>query len=197
MPCISLHHLCVDVCIAGSSKEWSKLNARVRIIPFLPESPIPLQRLSPSRSNLRTSAQDDEAKEEATPIYNSAFMLMNTPKAHLLSVHALRQDVPAFTDALTLLRVWANQRGYGPGTKMCVRGFEGKGMLWASILELLIYGEEPPPIGLGKASTKRKPLGKGLSPYQLFKAALDFLGMSVTWCISGGMLTPPSSASIR
>ncbi|KAI0718445.1 Nrap protein [Cerioporus squamosus] len=160
---------------SGSSKEWSKLNAQIRIIPFLPESPIPLQRLSPSRSNLRTSAQEDEAKEEATPIYNSAFMLMNTPKAHLLSVHALKQDVPAFTDALTLLRVWANQRGYGPGTRACVRGFEGKGMLWASILELLVHGEEPPPVGFGKTSAKRKPLGKGLSPYQLFKAALDFL----------------------
>ncbi|RPD65156.1 Nrap protein [Lentinus tigrinus ALCF2SS1-7] len=160
---------------SGSSKEWSKLNARVRIIPFLPESPIPLQRLSPSRSNLRTHAQDDEAKEEATPIYNSAFMLMNTPKMHLLSVHALAQDIPAFTDALTLLRVWANQRGYGPGTRMCVRGFEGKGMLWASVLELLIHGEEPLRVGLSKTNAKRKPLGKGLSPYQLFKAALDFL----------------------
>ncbi|RDX41283.1 Nrap protein [Lentinus brumalis] len=160
---------------SDSSKEWSKLNVQIRIIPFLPESPIPLQRLSPSRSNLRTAAHEEETKEDATPIYNSAFMLMHTPKTHLLSVHALKQDVPAFTDALTLLRVWANQRGYGPGIRACVRGFEGKGMLWASILELLVHGEEPPPAGFGKASARRKPLGKGLSPYQLFKAALDFL----------------------
>ena len=102
---------------------------------------------------------------------------MTTPKAHLLSVHALKQSVPAFTDALALLRVWANQRGYGLGSRMCVRGFEGKGMWWASVLDLVVHGEEPPPVSLGKAGTKRKPLGKGLSSYQLFKAALDFLGM--------------------
>ena len=47
-------------------------------------------------------------------------MLMNTPKAHLLAVHDLKNDIPAFGDALTLLRVWANQRGYGVGNGMCV-----------------------------------------------------------------------------
>ena len=102
-------------------------------------------------------------------------MLMSTPKAHLISVHALKQDVPAFSDALTLLRVWANQRGYGVGDRMCVVGFEGKGMWWASVLEMLVYGEEPHSTGFAKGSVKRKPLGKGLSSYQLFKAALDFL----------------------
>lgn len=104
-------------------------------------------------------------------------MLMTTPKAHTLHIHALAKNVPSFTDALTLLRVWANQRGYGLGSRMCVRGFEGKGMWWASILDLIVNGEEQPPAGLGKRGARRKPLGKGLSSYQLFKAALDFLGM--------------------
>ncbi|KAI0748842.1 Nrap protein [Fomes fomentarius] len=158
-----------------NSKEFSKLNAQIRIIPFLPQSPIPLKRLAPSRSNIRIGNQTDESTEDPTPVYNTAVMLMNTPKAHLLSLHALKQDVPAFADALTLLRVWANQRGYGLGSRMCVRGFEGKGMWWASILELLVHGEEPQFVGPGKAGAKRKPLGKGLSSYQLFKAALDFL----------------------
>jgi U3 small nucleolar RNA-associated protein 22 len=58
---------------------------------------------------------------------------------------------------------------------MCVRGFDGKGTLWSSILGAVISGEEPPPSGNEKG-TKRKPLGRGLSSYQLFKAALDFLG---------------------
>lgn len=120
---------------------------------------------------------DDEAKEEPTPLYNTAYMLMTTPKAHTLHIHALAKNVPSFADALTLLRVWVNQRGYGLGSRMCVRGFEGKGLWWASILDLIVNGEEPPPAGLGRKSTRRKPLGKGLSSYQLFKAALDFLGM--------------------
>ncbi|TBU24395.1 Nrap protein [Dichomitus squalens] len=157
-----------------SVEGFRKLNVQVRIIPFLPHSPIPLQRLSPSRSNVRTSGQDHDSKEEPTPLYNTALMHMITPKAHLLAIHALKQDVPAFSDALTLLRVWANQRGYGMGSRLCVRGFEGKGMWWASVLDMLIHGEEPQPVAVKKTGTKRKPLGKGLSSYQLFKAALDF-----------------------
>ncbi|KAI0759414.1 Nrap protein [Trametes elegans] len=159
----------------GTTTDFSKSNAQVRIVPYLGQSPIPLQRLSPAKSNIRTTAQDDGAKEDPTPMYNTDVMLMTTPKAHLLSVHALKQGVPAFADALALLRVWANQRGYGLGSRMCVRGFEGKGMWWASVLELVVNGEEPPPVSMGKAAAKRKPLGKGLSSYQLFKAALDFL----------------------
>jgi U3 small nucleolar RNA-associated protein 22 len=68
--------------------------------------------------------------------------------------------------------VWANQRGYGDG-ESCVRGFEGKGSFWAGLLRLLVFGEEPVGTKIGKL---RRPLGKGLSSYQLFKAALDFLG---------------------
>ncbi|KAI8970659.1 Nrap protein [Trametes punicea] len=159
----------------GSPADFSKLNAQVRIIPYIGQCPIPIQRLSPAKSNIRTNSQDNEIKQDPTPVYNTALMIMTTPKAHLLSVHTLKQNVPAFADALALLRVWANQRGYGLGSRMCVRGFEGKGMWWASILDLVVNGEEPPPVSLGKAGAKRKPLGKGLSSYQLFKAALDFL----------------------
>ncbi|KAI0368535.1 Nrap protein [Pilatotrama ljubarskyi] len=160
----------------GSPTDFSKLNVQVRILPYISQSPIPLQRLSPAKSNIRTAVSDEELpKGDPTPLYNTAFMLMTTPKAHLLSIHALKQHAAGYADALALLRVWANQRGYGLGGRMCVRGFEGKGMWWASVLDLVINGEEPPPVSLGKAAAKRKPLGKGLSSYQLFKAALDFL----------------------
>ena len=62
-----------------------------------------------------------------------------------------------------------------------MRGFESAGMIWATILDLLVSGEEPISGafgGNGKTVTGRKPLGKGLSSYQLFRAALDFLGKS-------------------
>lgn len=85
------------------------------------------------------------------------------------------QSSSAFGDAHTLLRVWANQRGYGEGA-LCVHGFEGKGMWWASVLGFLLDGEEPVSV-LGKRKAGgRRSVGKGLSSYQLFRASLDFLG---------------------
>ena len=150
------------------------------MIPTLsPSSPIQLQRLSPQRSNIRaSSASSESAEDTSTPLYNAALLLSTTPRAHLLRIYSLQKNVPAFSDALTLLKVWANQRGYGEGNKMCVRGFEGKGMWWAAVLDLLIHGEEPMAAAPRKAMSKRKPLGKGLSSYQLFRAALDFFGVS-------------------
>ena len=158
-----------------SASDFSKLNAHVRIIPVLPSSsPIPIHRLSPSHSNIRISTPIPSAStsQDATPIYNSALLLALTPRRALLQTHTLQQTCPSFNDALTLLRIWANQRGYGAGAKMCVRGFEGLGTWWSGVLGLLVMGEEA---GDGKGKG-RKPVGKGVSSYQLFKAALDFLG---------------------
>ncbi|KAK7689479.1 hypothetical protein QCA50_007271 [Cerrena zonata] len=160
----------------GSQTDFTKLNTEVRIVPILPSSsPIPLTRLSPRRSNIRTSSDPANASDLPTPIYNNSILLNVTAKKHILRLHALKERVQAFSDALALLRVWANQRGYGTGTRMCVRGFEVAGMIWATILDLLISGEEPTKGAFGKGSGTRKPLGKGLSSYQLFRAALDFL----------------------
>ncbi|KAG7099051.1 hypothetical protein E1B28_000926 [Marasmius oreades] len=158
----------------GSVYDFSKLNACVCIIPVLsPNSPIPLHRLSPSRLNFRGAAvdSDESNKQAASPLYNTAILTSLTPKYHLLSTHALQQNVPALSDAVALLRVWANQRGYGEGSKLTVRGFDGKGPWWTFLLALLVRGEEPS----APSNVKRKPLGRGLSSYQLFRAALDFL----------------------
>lgn len=92
---------------------------------------------------------------------------------------------PSFGDGLALLRIWANQRGYGAGCvrergkggrNYCVRGFEGLGAWWACVLEVLILGEEPAEDEQEKNKNQRPLVGKGLSSYQLFRAALDFLG---------------------
>ncbi|KAJ7721723.1 Nrap protein [Mycena maculata] len=153
-----------------SPNDFTKLNARVCIIPVLStNSPIPLHRLSPSHSNIRISSESDTVSVP-TPLYNSALLTALMPKTHLLSTFAVKEHTPSFPDALGLLRVWANQRGYGEGSRMCVRGFDNLGAWWAVLLGLLIFGEEPK----GKGH-RRKPLGRGLSSYQLFRAALDFL----------------------
>ncbi|KAJ7650617.1 Nrap protein [Roridomyces roridus] len=153
-----------------SLNDFTKLNARICIIPVLPtNSPIPIHRLSPSHANIRISG-DADTSPAPTPLYNSALLTTLTPKTHLLSTFTLKEQTASFADALGLLRVWANQRGYGQGTRMCVRGFDSLGAWWSALLGFLVFGQEP-----SGTSSKRKPLGKGLSSYQLFRAALDFL----------------------
>src|SRR5487761_1799692 len=97
--------------------DLSKLNAVIRIIPTLSaSSPIRPTRLSPSRSNFRVQQSDpvDSRHENyPTPLYNAILMLSSSPQRHVLLVNTLKQDIPAYRDALSLLRVWANQRGYG------------------------------------------------------------------------------------
>ena len=189
-------YLSLSIFLDGSQTDFTKLNAQVRIIPVLPpSSPIPLSRLSPHRSNFRVHhlAESDAPPVESTseslptPIYNTAFLLSVTPKPHLLSVHALKQDIPSYADALALLRIWANQRGYGEGKKMCVRGFQGRGAWWSSLLEMVVNGEEPVVNAISKA-TRKRPLGKGLSSYQLFKAALNFLSKSLIFLMNSWKL---------
>ena len=146
-------------------------------------SPIPLHRLSPSHSNVRiksSSASEDTASPPTT-IYNTHFMQCLTPKLHLVSTYTLKQDSPAFSDALALIRIWANQRGYGEGSRLCVHGFKGKGSWWSTLLDLLVRGEEPT-VAAGHKSSTGRALGRGLSSYQIFRAALDVLGAYVMPC---------------
>ncbi|KAG2124377.1 Nrap protein [Suillus clintonianus] len=155
------------------SHDFYKTHAEVHVIPVLPQSsPLSLTRLSPSHPNVRIPSSSSSSSFP-TPIYNNAILLSTHAKDALMSTYRLKNALPAFHDAYTLLRVWANQRGYGDG-ELCVRGFEGKGPFWAGLLQYLISGEEV--VGTKSGSAKlRRPLGKGLSSYQLFKAALDFL----------------------
>jgi U3 small nucleolar RNA-associated protein 22 len=117
-----------------------------------------------------------------TPLYNTALLTNYLPRSQLLAIHSLKDEASAFADALTLLRVWANQRGYGPGQRLSVRGFEDRGFWWAAVLELAVLGEEKWGSGI---KGKRRPLGRGLSSYQLFRAALDFLcGLAASTSLS-------------
>ncbi|KAH9061207.1 Nrap protein [Lactarius vividus] len=159
----------------NSPTDFSKLNAVIRIIPTLPiSSPIRQMRCSPTRSNFRVHLHElagSDYENRPTPLYNAVLMLASSPLRDVLSVNTLKNDIPAYHDALSLLRVWANQRGYGEGRRTCIRGFEGAGPLWITLLELLIRGEE----SRGEKNAKSYPSRTGLSSYQLFKAVLDLL----------------------
>jgi U3 small nucleolar RNA-associated protein 22 len=166
--------------------DFSEMNTVIRIIPTLsPSSPIRLSRLSPTRSNLHihvSESADSGHHNLATPLYNAVLMLAFSPQRDVLSVNMLKNDTPGYRDALALLRVWAYQRGYGEGRRTCIGGFEGSGPLWNSVLELLIRGDEYH----DTTNPKRRPFGNGLSSYQLFKAALNFLCMYVPQAMGCG-----------
>lgn len=133
----------------------------------------------------------DDPANQPTPLYNNSLLLCTSPKERLLADHASKNASSGFADALALLKIWANQRGFGSGSKLCVRGFDdGRGSFWTSLLGVVINGED----GTWKNSNKkqsRKPLGRGLSSYQLFRAALDFLGEFSVY------FTLPTSYSLR
>jgi U3 small nucleolar RNA-associated protein 22 len=163
--------------------DFKKLTCWIRIIPFMSSgSPIPLYRLSPSHCNLRDSSSDQVASSPS-PKYNNDLLLSTTPKIHLLLLHLLCSEVPSFKDAVTLLRVWANQRGYGPSNN-AVAGFDGSlsGAWWSFLIAYLIWGDDETALvsvsaSAGPSKKKgRRTIGKNLSSYQLFRAVLDFLG---------------------
>jgi len=160
--------------VENSDSDFTKLNGRIYIIPVLSlSSPISLHRLSPSHSNLRLhSSSSASSSTLPTPRYNTAVLRTLTPKPYLLFMHHLQKECESFTDGLTLLRVWANQRGFGESHRAVARGADGLANLWWVLLALLLEGEEK----VGGKKQGRRPVGRGLSSYQLFKAALEFLG---------------------
>ncbi|EKM77700.1 hypothetical protein AGABI1DRAFT_61282 [Agaricus bisporus var. burnettii JB137-S8] len=171
----------------NSPSDFTKLNAKVVLIPTVSQTcPIPLSRLSPSHSNLRLTSSSSPDQDVATssaprqipsPTYNSALLRAFVPRLHLISTHDLKNDCPGFGDAVTLLRIWGNQRGFAPGSqdKLCVFGFEGRGALWSAVASLAVLGEEQQKKNASNVFGRRRALGRGLSSYQMFKAALDFL----------------------
>lgn len=114
---------------------------------------------------------------------------------HLLLFHAATTEIPAFKDALALLRVWANQRGFAPSERAVVGFDTGSGMggsLWACLVLYLVWGDDQASLLATKLNGKkrkgRRTVGKGLSSYQLFRAVLDFLGALVIGKDSVGLI---------
>jgi U3 small nucleolar RNA-associated protein 22 len=146
----------------------------VRIIPTLPPNhPLSERHLAPGRAGIRTTASADSISEPVpTPLYNNLVQLGTSPLPHLLATHNAKKQIPAYVDTIALLKVWANQRGYGTGAGgRCVRGFGALGAWWGALIVYLVLG------GKGvKGVKKQRRVGRGLSSYQLFRAVLDFLG---------------------
>ena len=157
---------------ADESKfDFSSAKARIRILATLAQdSPISLKHVDPSHCNIRIPSSPNDIP---THRYNDALLQSTTALPHLLSTYEIKKSVDSFSDALALLRIWANQRGYCRSKDgWSVLGFEDRGPFWSALLELMVKGGTS---GMGSKS-RVKPVGRGLSSYQLFKAAIGFLG---------------------
>ncbi|KAB5588975.1 U3 small nucleolar RNA-associated protein [Ceratobasidium theobromae] len=165
----------------GSSSDLTNFKSplAIRIIPTLPSNhPLSERHLAPTRACIRNAAS--ESDPAPTPLYNNAILLGTTPVTHLLAVHHAKSQIPAYADTLALLRVWANQRGYGAGAGHkagdtmrsygCVRGFGSLGAWWGALIAYVVLGGKAV-----KGVKKQARVGRGLSSYQLFRAVLDFL----------------------
>ena len=151
--------------------DFSSAKARIRILATLgQDSPISLKHVDSVHCNIRIPSSPNDIP---THRYNDALLQSTTAVPHLLSAYETKQSVDNFSDALALLRIWANQRGYCRGKDgWSVLGFEDRGPFWSGLLELMVKGDAS-----SKGSKSRvKPVGRGLSSYQLFKATIGFLG---------------------
>ncbi|KAG8737938.1 hypothetical protein FRC10_007518 [Ceratobasidium sp. 414] len=145
----------------------------IRIIPTLPPNhPLSERHLAPGRASVRTATSDSAVEPAPTPLYNNLVQLGTSPLPHLLAAHNAKNQIAAYADTLALLKVWANQRGYGPGKGggRTVRGCGGLGAWWGAIIVYLVLGGKNV-----KGTKKQHRIGRGLSSYQLFRAVLDFL----------------------
>lgn len=154
-----------------SKLDFSDAKARIRILATLAQdSPISLKHADSTHCNIRAPSSPNDIP---THRYNDALLQSAASLPHLLSTYETKRGVDSFSDALGLLRIWANQRGYCRGKDgWSVLGFEDRGPFWSGLLELMVKGDAPT-----KGSNSRvKPAGRGLSSYQLFKATIGFLG---------------------
>lgn len=154
-----------------SKLDFSSAKARVRILAMLAQdSPISLKHVDSTHCNIRVPSSPNDIP---TPRYNDALLQSTTAVPHLLSTYETKKSVDSFSDALALLRIWANQRGYCRGKDgWSILGFEDRGPFWSGLLELMVKGDASV---MGNKS-RLKPVGRGLSSYQLFKATIGFLG---------------------
>ncbi|KAF9428924.1 hypothetical protein BGZ94_000488 [Podila epigama] len=140
-----------------SETDFKKLRCTIRIIPYIPSSVFPAQRLAPGRNNVRT----DGAEQPPTPQYNTALQQDTAFTSHLTFLYQHSKNCAAFKDACVLLKVWATQRGLIRKTNDGFNGFLLE-MLMAYLLQ-------------GGGANGGKKLANGFSSYQLAKGTIDYL----------------------
>ncbi|KAG0011689.1 hypothetical protein BGZ80_000504 [Entomortierella chlamydospora] len=141
-----------------SETDFKKLRCTIRIIPYIPSTVFPAQRLAPGRNNVRSS---ETTEQPPTPQYNTALQQDTAFTSHLVFLYQHNKNCPAFKDACILLKVWATQRGLLRQTIEGINGF-----LLEMIMAYLLQG--------GGANGGKK-LANGFSSYQLVKGTIDYI----------------------
>ncbi|TIA99015.1 hypothetical protein E3P94_02276 [Wallemia ichthyophaga] len=132
-----------------TGKKGSKFipsNATITIVPALghPCPFKPLSKISPAKIGSKLS---------------NAFIKPSLLTTHLSYLYNIAETVPAFRDAVKLLKIWSNQRAL----EWFLEGFNAE-----FLVALLVEGDQH--------GSKR--VGKGLSSYQLFKAVMDLIAQT-------------------
>lgn len=159
----------------------------IRIMPSLAPAgeTFALSQLYPSKSNFRIAGEsrsnaDDAGTisgESSSPRYNQSIVLDSLHRYYLLWLHHLHKTCPAFRPALALWRIWGDRRGLSSRSGAGAIGWSWFG---AAVLAFIVEGGD---IVAGKDNTQRgatepkpkKGLGRGLSEWQLLRAAWEFL----------------------
>lgn len=123
--------------------------------------PIPLARLHPARSNLRSEAAASTTTEDPTPAYNSDLATDMAAIASLTYLSSIAEANAPFAPAVALLKVWSRQRGLQK-----VLGLDHIGHIMTVLLAYLVTGASKP--------TRKIPAGS--SAWQLFKGCMDVMG---------------------
>ncbi|KAE8229567.1 hypothetical protein CF326_g5461 [Tilletia indica] len=166
---------------------FHKLRATIRIFPSIEPTLFTYGRLAPGRNSVRIAGeeQEDEAKQLATPRYNASVLMDSLFVPHLVFLHSVAKDCPAFADACAMLKTWAFKRGFGSGTmRKQTKGSQRRIMygtcsirfLLTMILAHLLRGEPTPTEGPGASKAVRPKLLNRFSSFQLFRGVLDWLG---------------------
>ncbi|KAF9902688.1 hypothetical protein BX616_001852 [Lobosporangium transversale] len=142
-----------------SETDFKKLRCTIRIIPYIPSTVFPAQRLAPGRNNVRPS--DPSVEQIPTPQYNTALQQDTAFTSHLTFLYQHSKNCPAFKDACILLKIWATQRGLLRQTSDSFNGFVLE-MLMAYLLQ-------------GGGANGGKKLANGFSSYQLVKGTIDYI----------------------
>ncbi|KAK0556523.1 U3 snoRNP protein [Tilletia horrida] len=185
--------------------DFHKLRATIRIFPVYEPTLFPYARLSPARNCVRInpgqSSGDEPSKQPPTPHYNASVLTDALLVPHLVFLHSVAEQCPAFADACALLKTWAFKRGLGAGTlrkssskdqapnggkrgsgsqsmqqrRRILYGSSSMRFILTMILAHLLRGEPSPP-GSNSTRPPRPILFSSFNAFQLFRGVLDWLG---------------------
>ncbi|CAM0141445.1 unnamed protein product [Umbelopsis sp. WA50703] len=146
-----------------SETDFTRSKCVIRVLPTISSSVFPVQRLGPTRNNVRPKNHTEGGNLPSTPHYNASILQDTTYTSNLAFLYKHEKRCPALSEAIMLARVWLHQRGLASVE-------QGKGgfntFIFAMIMCYLLEGG---------GSNGGKKLAHGFSSYQLLRGTIDFL----------------------